>query len=393
MDFKSPDDPYDFDRPVALGVIGLGMAGAVMVNAAKFHPGMRVVAAADPQPAPRAAFAREFGAPAFEDASQLCQHPQVEAVYIATPHQLHRAHVILAAEAGKHVIVEKPLALTLEDCDAMIAAVERNGVHLIVGHTHGFDPAVREMARIIRSGEVGSLALVAMWNYTNFLYRPRRPEELDTSRGGGILFNQIPHQIDTLRVLGGDIRSLRAIARQLDPSRPTEGLVSALLQFEQGAAATITYSGYDHFDADEFHHWIAESGAAKAADQHGAARRARLNSGDDEVALRIKDYALGSRPYALPQHQPHFGVMIVTCAEADLRASPDGVLIYGLNGVRELSLPRRAGVPGRREVLDDLYGALRHDKPSMHDARWGRATLKTALALLRSAREQAEVAV
>ena len=203
MDLRSPDDPFDFTRPVALGVVGLGMAGAVMVHAAKLHPGIRIVAAADPQPAPREAFLREFGAPVFEDAAQLCQHPDIEAVYIATPHQFHREHAIMAAEAGKHVIVEKPLALTLADCDAIITAVERAGVHLIVGHTHGFDPAVREMSRLIQSGEAGVLGLIAMWNYTNFMYRPRRPEELDTSRGGGILFNQIPHQIDTLRVLGG----------------------------------------------------------------------------------------------------------------------------------------------------------------------------------------------
>src|SRR5215468_11909224 len=113
MQARRADDPFDFSRPVALGVIGLGMAGSVMVHAAALHPGMRIVAAADPEAAPREAFSREFGAPAFEDAAQLCQRADVEAVYIATPHQLHRAHVIMAAEAGKHVIVEKPLALTL----------------------------------------------------------------------------------------------------------------------------------------------------------------------------------------------------------------------------------------------------------------------------------------
>jgi phthalate 4,5-cis-dihydrodiol dehydrogenase len=393
MDLRNPDDPFDFAAPIALGVIGLGMAGAVMVNAAAAHPGIRIVAAADPQRNPRDAFTRAFGAPAFEDARQVCENPDVEAVYIATPHQFHRAHAVLAAESGKHVVVEKPLALTLEDCDTIIEAVDRNRVHLIVGHTHGFDPAVRAMRRIIGSGEVGTLGLVAMWNYTNFIYRPRRPEELDTSRGGGILFNQIPHQIDTLRLLGGNIRSVRAIAKQLDPSRPTEALASALLQLESGAAATITYSGYDHFDSDEFHFWIAESGAPKPADQHGATRRALLDRTDDEATLRIRNFALGSRAVATPAHQPHFGTMIVTCSEADLRASRDGVLIYGRDGVREIALPRRPGIPGRREVLDDLYGALRHGQPTFHDARFGRATLATALAVLRSAQEQREIVV
>jgi phthalate 4,5-cis-dihydrodiol dehydrogenase len=394
MDLTIPSDPYDFAAPVALGIVGLGMAGAVMVHAAALHPGVRLVAAADPHPGPRDAFISGFGAPAFADARQVCERSDVEAVYIATPHQFHREHAVLAAESGKHVIVEKPLALTLEDCDAIIAAVERNKVQLIVGHTHGFDPAVRAMRRIIASGEVGSLGLVAMWNYTNFIYRPRRPEELDTSKGGGILFNQVPHQIDTLRVLGGDIRSVRAIASRLDPSRPTEGLASALLEFESGAAATITYSGYDHFDADEFHYWIAESGVSKPSDQHGAARRAlRDRTTDDETTLRVSNYALGAKSFTPPAHQPHFGAMIVTCSEADLRASRDDVLVYRRDGLHEIALPRRAGVPGRREVLDDLYGALRHGVPPLHDARFGRATLATVLAVQRSARENREVPV
>ena len=393
MNLSRPDDPYDFTEPVRLGIIGLGMAGATMVHAAALHPGVRLAAAADPQPDPRAAFTRDFGAAAFEDARQVCERRDVEAVYIATPHQFHREHAVLAAECGKHVIVEKPMALSLEDCDAMIEAVDRNKVHLIVGHTHGFDPAVREMRRIISSGAVGPLALVAMWNYTNFIYRPRRPEELDTSSGGGILFNQIPHQIDTLRVLGGDISSVRAIARQLDPSRPTEGLASALLQFESGAAATITYSGYDYFDADEFHFWIAESGAPKPADQHGTARRALLNRRKDEPAMRVRNFALGARSHESPAHQPHFGAMIVTCSDADLRASRDGVLIYGRDGVREILLPGRPGIPGRREVLDDLYGAVRHGWAPLQDARFGRATLATVLAILQSSKERREVMI
>ena len=80
-----------------------------------------------------------------------CADPAVEVVYIATPHQFHAPHAILAAEHGKHVILEKPMALTLADCDAIIAAVERNKVHLIVGHTHAFDPAVRRCARSSRA--------------------------------------------------------------------------------------------------------------------------------------------------------------------------------------------------------------------------------------------------
>ena len=378
-------------EPLGLGVIGLGMAGAVMVYAASKHPLARLVAAADPQPAPRAAFVADFGGEAYPDARQVCERPDVEAVYIATPHQFHRDHAIMAAQHGKHVIVEKPLALTLEDCDAIIEAVERNRVHLIVGHTHGFDPAVRAMRDLIAAGEIGELGLIAMWNYTNFMYRPRRPEELDTSRGGGILFNQVPHQIDTIRVLGGEVASVRGYARRMDPLRPTEGLASALLQLRGGAAATLTYSGYDHFDADELHDWIAESGAPKPRDQHGAAIRALAARGDEETTLRVRGFALGARPYASPPHQPHFGELIVSGARGDLRASKDGVLVYDADGVREIALTPRAGVPGRNEVIDDLHAAIRTGLPPLQDARWGRQTLAVALALQASAEAGREV--
>jgi phthalate 4,5-cis-dihydrodiol dehydrogenase len=384
------------ERPVGLGIAGLGMAGAVMVQAAKAHPGFALRAAADPHPGPREAFARDFNASAYADMAELCADPAVEVIYVATPHQFHAAHAALAAEHGKHVILEKPMALTLADCDAIIAATERHKVHLLVGHTHAFDPAVRAMRGIIARGELGRLGMIASFNYTNFLYRPRRPEELDTGKGGGILFNQVPHQIDTARLLaGGRVRSVRAQACVLDPARPTEGGCTAFLQFEDGVAASLVYSGHDHFDSDEWHGGvhgaINERGAPKAL-AHGAARRA-LAGADDERRLRTETFAYGATAAALPPHQPHFGITIVTCAEGDMRASADGITIYDRAGVRELPLPRGVGMAGRREVLDDMRAALRCGKRPIHDGRWGRATVEVALAILRSSREQREIAL
>src|SRR6202044_554585 len=258
--------------PLGLAIAGLGMAGAVMVRAAAVHPGVKLVAAADPHDGPRDAFARGFNAPAYADITELCADPAVDIVYIATPHQYHAAHAALAAGAGKHVILEKPMALTLADCDAIIAALERAKIHLIVGHTHAFDPAVREMRCIVTSGELGRLGMIAAWNYTNFLYRPRRPEELDTAKGGGILFNQVPHQIDTVRLIGGGlVKSVRAQVGVLDPARPTEANCTAFLEFANGVAASLVYSGYDFFDSDELHFWVSERGSPKEP-AHGASR-------------------------------------------------------------------------------------------------------------------------
>jgi phthalate 4,5-cis-dihydrodiol dehydrogenase len=377
-------------EPIGLGIVGLGMAGAVMVHAAAAHPGYVLKAGADPHPGPREAFARDHNAKAYSDVAELVADPQVQAVYIATPHQFHTPHAVLAAAHGKHIILEKPMALTLTDCDTIIGAVERRKVHLVVGHTHAFDPNVRLMRDIIVRGELGRLGLINSFNYTNFLYRPRRPEELNTAMGGGILFNQVPHQIDTARLIaGGIVKSVRALASVLDPSRPTEGSCAALLQFEGGASASLVYSGYDHFDSDEWHFGIGERGAPKPI-AHGAARRA-LASAKDETKARTETFAYGNTASELLPHQPHFGITIVTCANGDMRASADGVTIYGRDGMREIPLPRGGSMPGRREVLDDLAAAIRTGKKPVHDGRWGKATVEVALAILRSSREGREV--
>jgi phthalate 4,5-cis-dihydrodiol dehydrogenase len=382
----------DKSAPIGLGICGLGMAGAVMVKAAAAHEGYALRAAADPHPAPREAFARDFNASAYGDMKELAADPAVEVVYIATPHQFHAPHAIMAAELGKHIILEKPMALTLADCDAIIAAVERNKVHLIVGHTHAFDPNIRAMRGMIAGGELGRLGMINSFNYTSYLYRPRRPEELDTSKGGGILFNQVPHQIDTVRLLAGGLaKSVRAQTNVLDPARPTEAGCVAFLQFEDGAAASMVYGGYDYFDSDEWHFGVAESGARKTI-AHGAARIA-LAQAKEEAGLRTKSLAYGVNQAGIPPHQPHFGLTIVTCAHGEMRGSADGVIVYGRDGVREVPLPRGSGMPGRQEVLDDMVAAIRSGKKPVHDARWGKATVEVALAILRSSRESREIAL
>jgi phthalate 4,5-cis-dihydrodiol dehydrogenase len=381
-------------RALGLGVIGLGMAGAVMVRAAARHSGTVLTAAADPQPGPREAFGRDFNTRTYADARALCEDPAVEAVYIATPHQFHAEHAVMAAERGKHVILEKPMALTLADCDKIIAAVERAGVHLIVGHTHAFDSAVRAMRGLIASGDLGALGMLASWNYTNYLYRPRRPEELDTRKGGGILFNQVPHQIDTVRLLGGGlVRSVRAQVGILDPARPTEANCSVFLEFADGVPATLVYSGYDFFDTDELHFWVSERGSPKQPGWGGSRRalRARQAKGEPEAGLRTKLAGYGSPDDGEPPHQPHFGLTVATCALGDLRASADGVYVYDEAGKREIALPGGGKYSGRHNVLDDMRGAILEGRKPVHDGRWGKATLEVALAIQQSARERREV--
>jgi phthalate 4,5-cis-dihydrodiol dehydrogenase len=378
-----------------LGVAGLGRAFNLMLPAFARDPRVTLVAAADTREQARDKFMQDFAANTYATVESLCADPQVEAVYVATPHQDHARHACLAASHGKHVLVEKPVALTLDEGRAMIAAARTHGVHLIVGHSHSFDRPIARTREIIASGAVGAVRMIAALNFTDFMYRPRRPEELDTAQGGGVLFSQAAHQVDIVRLLGdGRVRSVRATVGSWDPARPTEGAYSAFLAFADGAAASLTYSGYARFDSDEFCGWVGELGQRKRPDQHGTARRTLqgLSSADESALRATRGYGGSAKKDAddanLRLHQ-HFGLLLVACDHADLRPLPTGVMIYGNDGARLDALPPPA-VP-RSEVVDELYDAVVLGRPPVHNGEWALATLEVCLAMLTSAREGREV--
>jgi phthalate 4,5-cis-dihydrodiol dehydrogenase len=378
------------------GIAGLGVASTQVLPYLLDNPQARIVAAADVRPAALEQFARDFGGETFLSVEDLCKSPNVDALYVCTPNHLHAEHVIMAAEHKKHVIVEKPMALTLDECEAMNAAAERNGTHLLCGHTHSFDPPIRKMREIVRSGELGRLGMIHTWNYTDLIYRPRMPHELDTSRGGGAVFIQGPHQVDVVRLLGGGlVRSVRGVAAIWDESRPSEGAYTAFLEFEDGTPATIVYNGYGHFDTAELHYWVGEGGQRRDPETN-AQTRARLRAVTDEAALKESMRYAGERAGDFAhlhaqseRHQPFFGVTLVSCQHGDLRQSPDGLYLYGDEGKREIRLPR--GGSAREAEIDELYQAVANDRPVFHDGRWGEATLEVCLAIYESTRERREV--
>lgn len=360
------------------------------------HPRVRLTAAAEPIESARRRFESEFGGRTFEDVESLCASGLVDAVYIATPHANHASAVEIAARYEKHIIVEKPMALTLADCRAMTAAAERAGVVLLVGHTHAFNPTTALMARLIRSGDFGRLRTIVNLVYTNWLYRPRSDQDLDSALGGGIMYNQVPHQIELVRALApAPLESVRAVTGVWDPARRTEGALAAFLTFSDGAVAQLTYSGYDHFDSDEFHWWIGESGNEKPHDGHGAAHRAHATLSDTEHERRMRvSMGYGARGAEFAggaMHEPHFGFLLASCEGADLRPSTDGVMIYGADGVRELRTEPARVYPNKDGVIDEFYEAVVNGAPVVHDGRWGTATIAATLALVASARDGCEV--
>src|SRR5262245_14078975 len=109
-------------RTIALGAAGLGRAFSLMAQPLACDATVPLIAGADPRPEARLRFEADFRGRTYASVDELCSDTEVEAVYIATPHQHHAGHAVLAAAAGKHVLVEKPMALSLDECAAMNAA-------------------------------------------------------------------------------------------------------------------------------------------------------------------------------------------------------------------------------------------------------------------------------
>ena len=377
--------------PIRLGVLGLGRAFTLMVPTFARDPRVRIVAGHDPRAAAVQRLQADFGARPHASAQDLCADPQVEWLYVATPHQMHADHVCLAAAHGKSVLLEKPMALSLADCTRMIDACRANGVSLIVGHSHSFDAPVLLARQIIDSGAIGAVRMVQAFNYTDFLYRPRRPEELDTAQGGGVVFSQAAHQMDMVRLLaGGRVRSVYARTGQWDPKRPTEGAYSALLDFENGAFATVSYNGYGYYDSDALMAGMGELGQPKSPEAHRQTRE-RWRVADEAVEAERKAW----RNYGGPDYVPaldqapvawqHFGPVWISGERGDLRLTPRGVEIHDDQGTRFVCAPL-SPVP-RVEVIDELVQVARTGAAPVHSGDWSRATLEVCLGLLASARE------
>lgn len=378
-----------------VGVAGLGRAFTLMLPTFVGDSRVSLVGATDPIAAARTQFEKDFSAPTFDSVDAMCASRDVEVVYIASPHQFHADHACIAASHGKHILVEKPMALTIDECTRMIDAATQAGVHLIVGHSHSFNTPIKRTRELIDSGKYGKVKMITAMNFTDFLFRPRRPEELDTQAGGGVIHSQATHQIDIVRLLGGGVTtSVQAHAGAWDATRPTEGAYSALLAFENGAFATAVYSGYGHYDSDELMGNIGEMGQVKSAEDYGAARKRLQNAqtaGEEARLKAARNYggSLYAGPTSTadspPAHQ-HFGHLIVSCEKADLRPTPSGIEIFGDDQRSFEALPPPP-IP-RSEVIDELYGAVFEGCLPLHNGAWARATTEVCLAILASARSQ-----
>ena len=321
-------------------------------------------------------------------------------MYIASPTRLHAAHVQIAATSKKHIIVEKPLAATIQECDAISNAVRQNDIVLLCGHTHGFDPAIEMMANLVRSGQLGDVQLVHSFNYTDFVYRARSLDELDVEQGGGVLLLQAPHQIDMVKeLLDCEIASVYGRIVSCDPERTNEGGYVALLDSVKCSTATLTYSGYGYFDSAQFNGWRGERGQYRDPDTHletwrayrertaGGERSGRMRDRLEDGSRKKRMYGSDSEGASLPAHegQPTFGTTIVTCERGDIRQAGDILVLDTAEGRHVIGLENIERAEFR--VINEFRQAVAAGAQPLHNADWATRTVEACLAIRESAQK------
>lgn len=226
-----------------VGISGAGVIGNVHAGALEGVPNARLVAVAEPREEVGRAFADKYGATWYGSYVEMLQDPAVDVVIVATPSGLHPEQTILAARAGKHVVTEKPMAISAEGATKMIAACETAGVRLAVIFQNRLLPDVFRVKRAIEGGQLGKIVLgngSVHWKRTQEYYDAngswRGTWALD---GGGALMNQAIHTLDVLQFLMGGVVSIQAQIATLTHDIETEDTAVANFRFGNGALGTM----------------------------------------------------------------------------------------------------------------------------------------------------------
>jgi myo-inositol 2-dehydrogenase/D-chiro-inositol 1-dehydrogenase len=232
--------------PLGLGSIGCGgMARELAITIRDRVPEARLVAGYDPYEPHRDRLCQEVGAAPAASLDELLARPDVDAVLVASPNFLHVEHVLAAAAAGKHVFCEKPMALTVADCDAMIAACERAGLKLMVGQSTRLLPSMLKLRALVASGELGKPwhGFSRYW-FTGFKQRDSGVWHVERARCGGLFFQMAIHHIDLFHAVFGPARRVQYAGGHYGAQIVDfDDIASILVDYQSGATAAISVSG------------------------------------------------------------------------------------------------------------------------------------------------------
>ncbi len=228
---------------IGFGIVGCGVISDFHAEAVKHMRGVRLVACQDTREASARRLADKFGCTPYSDLDAFLGHDGLDVVTIATPSGAHLEPAVKAAEAGKHLLIEKPLEITLERCDRITAAADRAGVLLGGIFPSRFSGGIRALKDALDAGRLGAIAFgnaTIKWFRSQAYYDSggwRGTWELD---GGGCLMNQGIHTVDLLQWLLGPVEEIRAMtARRTHVRIEVEDVAIACLRFASGALGLI----------------------------------------------------------------------------------------------------------------------------------------------------------
>jgi len=271
------------DRIVRFGLIGCGDIAAKRVAAAlRDAPGSRLVAVSRRQADKAEAFARQFGALRWHEGWADLVRSDLDAVYIATPVALHAEMAIAAAEAGKHVLCEKPMALDVAECDRMVRAAEANGVKLGVAYYRRFYPILRRVKELLRDGAIGCPVSAQADSFGPFDPGPENPRRWIIEKaqsGGGPMFDVGCHRLEVFLNLFGSVAEVCGTVARVALARDVEDTGVAVLRFDPGPIATVrvTHVAAEPRDTLEIH---GSTGSLHIPDLNGAELRLRTRGGE-----------------------------------------------------------------------------------------------------------------
>jgi UDP-N-acetyl-2-amino-2-deoxyglucuronate dehydrogenase len=229
-------------RTYGFAIVGCGVIAPMHAEAIKAIPNAELRALVDVVPEQARKRAEEFGGTPYNDLAEALARPDIDVVCVCVPSGLHAEIGVQAAKAGKHVLVEKPIDITLEAADRLIAACRENKVKLAVISQHRFGPAMKQLRAALEAGRFGRLLVgdaVIKWYRSQDYYNSgawRGTWELD---GGGALMNQGVHYIDQLQWMMGPVKSIIARTGTLNHDIAVEDVGLGLISFANGALGTI----------------------------------------------------------------------------------------------------------------------------------------------------------
>lgn len=289
----------DGTTPLRWGLVGCGdISEKRVAPALRAAPGSALVAVARAQADKAADFASRHGASrSYADWRALVRDGELDAVYVATPVRLHAEQAVAAAEAGKHVLCEKPMALDPASCERMIAAARAHGVRLGVAYYRHHYPLVRRLRELLDKGELGTPVLAEAQAFEPFDPPPGHPRAWLLRRsesGGGPMADFGCHRVEVLLDLLGPVESAQGVAtRARFPGREVEDTCVAVLRFRSGATGVVTVSHALHERRD----------TVDVYGSRGSAHVAALNTGVVRIVTGSGEREESHPPHA-NLHQP-----------------------------------------------------------------------------------------